>query len=158
MTLRVHGLENVKALLRSVSATVGAKALEGAVRVAFKRVAESAKALAPRDTGALADAIRIRVVRPKDGDAVVAAGIVVVANTVRSRQARMAAAAFGEAQSKRLPPSRRWHFPELGTSHSPATPFIRPALDAHAQEVVDSLGQQINKRIQAAAKKKGGGK
>lgn len=153
MSIKVRGLESVMAQLRSVSAEMGAKALAGAARASFKRVAETAKALAPKDTGALADAIAIRSSRPSKGDAVVKVGIVVLAKTTKSKQATMAAAAFGEAQSKRLPPARRWHFAELGTSHSPATPFIRPALDANAQGVVDDLGEQLNKKIQAAVKK-----
>lgn len=155
MSIKVRGLENVMAQLREVSAETGAKALAGAARASFKRVADTAKALAPKDSGALADAIAVRSSRPGKGDTVAKVGLVVLARTARSKQATMAAAVFNEAQSKDLPPARRWHFPELGTVHQAPKPFIRPALDTNAQAVVDDLGKQVDKKIAAAVKKGG---
>lgn len=156
--VRIRGLEAVQAQLRSVGAEMGAKALGQAARAAFKRVAETAKALVPRDSGDLAEAITVRLVKPKSGDAVVVVGIAISSRTNRSKQATMAAAAFGEGQSKRLPPSRRWHFIELGTSKLAAHPYLRPALDSNANAVVSDLSEQLKKKIAAAIKKESRGK
>jgi len=41
-------------------------------------------------------------------------------------------------------------FLEFGTSKMPARPFMRPAVDAHAQEVVDLFASEMRRRIEAA--------
>lgn len=150
---KVRGLESVMAQLRSVGVELGAQALAGAARASFKRVQDTAKELVPKDSGDLAEAIAIRVVKPKAGANVVSVGLVVLAKTGRGKQATVAAAAFGEAQSKRLPPARRWHFIELGTSHSAPKPYMRPALDRNASAVVDDLAGQLRKKLDVAIKK-----
>lgn len=158
MSLKVRGLESVMAQLREVDANLGQKALAKASRAAFKRVADMAKQLVPVDSGELRDAIRIKVLKPKKGDTVVTVGIQIATTTSNGKQARVAAAAFNEGQSQRLPPSRRWHFIELGTAHIAASPFLRPALDANAQGVVDDLSVQLRKQIADAIKKARGAK
>lgn len=157
MKIEVKGLQGVLEQLRSVEAELGQKALASAARAAFRPVAETARGLVPVDSGELRAGISIRVVKPKTGQPVVAAGLVVNTTSTLSRQATVAAAAFGEAQSRRLPPSRRWHFAELGTVHQAAKPFLRPALDKHAQGIVDSLSDLLRKRIAAALKRKSRG-
>jgi HK97 gp10 family phage protein len=156
MTINVRGLEGLQEQLRAVGAEMGRDALTKAARAAFKRVAETAKQLVPADTGALRESIAVRAAKPKSG-AVVAVGLAITANSTRAKQARVAAALMGESQSKALPPSRRWHFVELGTSKRGARPFLRPALDMNAQGVIDDLGGQLRKKIAAAIKAKSRG-
>lgn len=158
MSLKVTGLDAVTAQLNEVSAEMGFKALTTASRSVFKRVAETAKQLVPKDSGDLQAAIAIRVVKPKNSNYGIVVGIQITSSSGASRQARIAAAAFNEAQSKRLPPSRRWHFIELGTKNRPARPFLRPALDRNAQAVVDNLGNELRKKIAAAVKRKSRGR
>lgn len=159
MSIKVKGLEGVMAQLREVSMEMGSKALAKAGRASFKKVLESAKQLVPVDSGDLREAMVIRVVKPVSSrvDALVV-GIQIVARSGASKQALMAAAAFGEAQSKRLPPSRRWHFIELGTKNRAPQPFLRPALDMNSQGVVDDLSIELRKKIAAAVKKASKGK
>lgn len=156
MSINVRGLSTLQAQLRSISAEMAGKALQGAARASFKRVKDTARALAPRDTGALASAINIGTAKGP-GDSVAIVGLVVASNSTDMKQATLAAAAFGESQSTRLPPARRWHFAELGTARQAPHPFLRPALDQNAQAVVDDLKPQLNKKIAAAIKKHGGG-
>lgn len=158
MTLKVTGLEAVKAQLKEVSSDMAAKVLASAGRAVFKRVADTAKQLVPKDSGDLQEAIVVRVVKPKGGNGPLIVGIKVVASTGKSKQATMAAAAFGEAQTRRLPPARRWHFIELGTKNRAPQPFLRPALDMNAQSVIDDLSDELRKKIAAAVKKKSRGK
>ena len=48
------------------------------------------------------------------------------------------------------------HHVELGTEHSPAQPFIRPAFDSHWRGFLDSLSGLIAKRLASARKKRAG--
>lgn len=153
MTLKLRGLEGVLAQLKEVSNEMGDKALKAAGRVAFKRVADMARQLVPVDSGDLREAITIRAVKLHANNGSVAIGIQISSKTTASKQATLAAAAFGEAQVARVPPSRRWHWIELGTSRQAPKPFLRPALDANAQAVIDDLSEQLRKKIAAAVKK-----
>lgn len=155
--LNLKGLEGVLRQLKQLDAVVAQKALVSSARKAFKPVAEVARALAPMDTGALKAGIVVRAGKPKKGDAVAVVGITVVSNSTALKQAKVAAAMMNEAQSKKLPPSARWHFIELGTATQAARPFLRPALDSKAQDVVTDLGKILNQKI-AAAVRKGKGK
>lgn len=150
--LDLKGLKEVQRQLESVAQETRAKLLRSAMRAAFKPVLEDAKARAPRDTGALAEGLTLASARGSSDDSI-AVGIVVVNNSARQKQATMAAAAFGEGQSKTLPPSRRWHFEELGTANSPARPFLRPALIRGAAGVVGALQAEVAKRVRKALKK-----
>lgn len=150
--INLKGLKAVQKQLESVAQETRAKVLRGAMRDAFKPVLDDAKARAPRDTSALAEGLTLGSAKTKGTDGL-AVGIVVVNNSARQKQATMAAAAFGEGQSKAMPPSRRWHFIELGTSKDGARPFLRPALYRAAGAVVARLQEAVSKRIRKALKK-----
>lgn len=149
MSVKVQGLAGLLGQLEQLKTNLAVKALASAARAAFKPVLDDAKRLCPRDSGALADSLRLKVEKPSSGDTVVKVGIMVGASRL-VKQARMAAAAFGESQSVELPPARRWHFVELGTSKMAAHPYLRPALDTNAEQVVDLLAAELRKQILAA--------
>lgn len=152
MSIKVHGLDVLEKQLLELGAQMAAKVLAQAARRAFAPVLETAKALVPRDTGALADSLRMSTVTGP-GDAVVRVGISIGGG--HARQARIAAAAFGEAQAK-VPPARRWHFIELGTSQHSAHPYLRPALDSNAARVLELLKVELRASIDKAIKKGSG--
>ncbi len=152
MTLSLRGLEGLKKQLRVLDAELRPTLLRSAMRASFKSVQEAAKQKVPADTGELREAIGIAYAKGSS-DTSGAVGLVVLSTSTRAKQARMAAAIFGEAQSKRLPPSRRWHFIELGTARKAARPFLRPALDENAQRVINELGREVSKKVAAAVKK-----
>lgn len=151
--LNVRGLKEVQKQLEQVAAETQAKVLRGAMRDAMQPVLEDAKARVPRDTGATAEGLVLGSAKV-NGSSAIAVGIQIVNNSARQKQTNMAAAAFGEAQSKSLPPSRRWHFIELGTAHQAARPFLRPALIRHAAGVVARLAHAVSERVRKALKKK----
>jgi HK97 gp10 family phage protein len=153
MGLSLKGLEGIQAQLEAVGAELGQKALADALRKQFKPVVEAARRLVRRNTGALAASLTLTVVKPSGGDTVVAVGLRVNDKAAPIKQARVAAAAFGEGQTSELPPSRRWHFEELGTIKMPAHPFARPALDSNAQGVLDGLRDELSAAILKALKK-----
>lgn len=153
MALSLKGLEGIQAQLAEVSAEVGQKALATALRKQFKPVVEMAKRLVPKKTGALAASLTLTLVKPSEGDTVVAVGLRINDRAAPIKQARLAAAAFGEGQSSELPPSRRWHLIELGTIKLAAHPYARPALDANAQGMLDGLKADLTAAIQKALRK-----
>lgn len=155
MTIKVHGIQGLMAQLREIGAETGGKVLASAARKAFVPVLEAARGMVPVDSGSLRDSLMIGTNRPGEGDTVVAAGIM-IGKGKGAKQAQVAAAAFGEGQLKALPPSRRWHFIEFGTSRQAAKPFLRPAIDGNAQAVVDLLAKEVDKGIARAIKRKGG--
>lgn len=152
MTIQVRGMKGLLEQLTRLQADLAAKALAKAGRAAFKPVLDAAKAMAPRDTGALADSLVLKVEKPKGDDGVFRVGIK-IGKGKAAKQAVIAAAAFGEGQSKGLPPARRWHFIELGTSKLAAHPFLRPALDQNAALVVELLKAQLQAQIFKAVNK-----
>lgn len=154
MPYNLKGLEGVREQLAAVDSNLAAKALGQALRVAFKPVLEMAKQLVPVDTGELRDSLQLAVVKPGGGDTVIAVGIIIGKGT-GAKQAKIAAAAFGEGQLETDPPARRWHFIELGTIHVKAHPYLRPALDANAQGVLDTIKDLLAQKIAAAIKKQG---
>jgi HK97 gp10 family phage protein len=151
VSVQIHGLSALLDQLTKLHAELAAKALAQAGRRAFKPVLEAAQAMVPRDSGDLADALKISVVRPTSENGVLKVGIKVGVGR-RSKQARVAAAAFGESQSSRLPPARRWHFIELGTSKQAAHPYLRPALERNAPQVIELLKIELQKQIAKVAK------
>lgn len=152
MKLNAKALAAVRRQLWTIEKDARPKALRAAMRKAFAPVRDDARARAPHDTGELREALSLAWATGKSKSHG-AVGLVARTTSTRSKQARMAAAVFGEAQTKAVPPSRRWHFAELGTATQRATPYIRPALDANAQKVIDALGREVDKAVKRAVKK-----
>jgi HK97 gp10 family phage protein len=142
LDLKVTGLDGLLGQLNDLGEELSAKVLDSAVRRAFQPVLDRAKELAPKDSGALADALRLSVVHPDDG--LVAVGIV-VAGPARTQKGGKT----GDADT--LPPARRWHFPELGTAKMAPHPYLRPAFDA--ANTVDRLAVEIQAGIDRALRK-----
>ena len=144
VTFNVSGFDVLEAQLLELGAELALKTLAAAARKAFKPVLDAAIGRVPVKSGALRDSIKITVKKPKEGDAVVVVGL------------KIGKAA--EYKTGELAPARRWHFIELGTSKYAAHPFLRPALDGQAPEVLDSLKTEIAAAIERAVKRKAKGK
>ena len=140
ISMQLQGMEALHAQLLELDAQLAVKALAQAARKAFKPVLDQAKSMCPRDSGALADSLKISVTKPKSGDAVVVVGIKI--------------GKTGLGKPGELPPSRRWHFVELGTAKMQAHPFLRPALDGQASNVLGLLKDELQNSIAKALRKK----
>jgi HK97 gp10 family phage protein len=139
----VSGLDTLQAQLLDLGAELAVKTLAQAARKAFKPVLDAAKENVPIWSGALRDSIKLTVKKPSEGDAVVVVGLYI---------GKDAGYDTGE-----LPPERRWHFIELGTSKYPAHPYLRPALDGNASNVLDALKTEIAAAIERAVRRKSRG-
>jgi HK97 gp10 family phage protein len=140
---KLSGLDDLQAQLLELGAELGLKALAQGARKAFKPVLEAAKQNVPIWSGALREAIKLTVKKPKDGDTVLVVGLYIGKATGPD---------LGE-----LPAPRRWHFIELGTVKYAAHPYLRPALDANASQVLEDLKTEVAAAIERAVKKKARG-
>lgn len=132
VSVQLLGLQALQQQLLDLGAAAGIKALAQAARVAFKPVLEAAMANCPQHSGALRASLRLAVVKKGGDDLAVAVGIVIVG---------------GFPGLNELPPARRWHWIELGTARVAGHAFLRPALDANAQRVLDQLKVEIQRSI-----------
>ncbi len=141
--MKVEGLRELHDQLEGLGAAMAAKVLAVAARKAFAPVLEDARNRAPVDTGLLRDGIRIRVQRPKAGDAVIRVGLRIMPAKGAKKLGRRTAS-----------PHWRWHFVEIGTSKMGAQPFLRPALDSNAAAVVAALKTELAAGIRRALRRK----
>lgn len=140
---RLEGTEPLQDQLEALGAEVAQKALAKVARAAFEVVLETARSLAPIESGELRDSIKISVVRPGGGDSVVVVGLKIGQGPNP-----------GDGGD---PAARRWHFIELGTAFMAAHPFLRPALDQNAARVVQLLEEGLAAEIDRVLRKRGGG-
>lgn len=128
---RLVGLEGGEELgrkLRSLDDEMsGAHLLEAALE-GSEVIRASASARAPRDEGVLAENIDTAAVSAKRDRAVTHVG----------------------------PNAKAWHgiFPELGTSHSAAKPYLRPAMDEDGDQAVKAIADSLRQGLRSVT---GGG-
>ncbi len=156
--LKVEGLSALQEQLLNLGAEAGAKALTAATRKAFLPVLERARALVPVITGELRDSIKIGVVKPGSSATIAAAGLFIGKPAGAAAGAPLKAYQRKGANERNVPPSVWWKKVELGDAQRAAHPFMRPALDQLASQVVDQLKVEIQKKIEAALRKKARGK
>lgn len=137
--MKLQGLRELEEQLLKLGAEVGGKVLARAARKAFAPVVEIAKARVPVDTGALHESIRLTVSKPKGEGAAVVAGMRIAGRTARH-------GGGGD-------PSVYWRYVEMGTAKKAARPFARPALDANAGAVVETLRTELAAGIERAIKR-----
>jgi HK97 gp10 family phage protein len=100
-------------------------------------------------TGNLRDSIKLATTKPKQGDTLVAAGLVLV-NKARKGRVTTEQRSTGAQKDPYY-----WRFVEFGTVSQEARPFLRPAMDPRANEVLEGLATELRKGIERAVKKGG---
>lgn len=121
-TFRVEGLSELNRRLEAVPRNLAIRALTSALSAGARVILREAKANAPRRTGALFRALRVRTARS------------------REHQGRDAFVYFG----KRTFYGR---FHERGTVKMAARPFMGPALEAKAQEAVEAVRDRLARQL-----------
>lgn len=112
---KLDGYHDLKRYLDSLPDKLQRQALRPGTRAAAHVVAEDARRLAPRDTGALEQSIKVRAMRrsrTRMGHSILS-GAETLGSTV-------------DAERSGLPFYAFWV--EFGTVNTPADPFLRPAL------------------------------
>lgn len=149
--LKLEGFKELRAKLDAMkNEALSVKLLSAAMRKAFAPVLESAKSMVPVGEGLLRESISLTLRKSKRDDAIQVG--LRIGGGARSKQAAAAGAAFGGGGD--LPPARRWHFIEFGTSNQSAHPYLRPALDSNAARVLELLKSELAAGIAKAARKK----
>ena len=168
-TVKIEGLSELLKGLEEFKKSTQPGILERAVKRAAKPVMETAKTLAPVDTGALKKSITTKVVRNNAGKAAFAAvmkgGGSKSEAAAAAREANSAARAVGSGPSALVrvqAAAPHAHFAEWGTKHSAAHPFMGPAFLEGQQTVPRSIAADLKiemeksaRRIAARAAKKG---
>lgn len=120
VTFTIKGVKQMEELLKQLGPRVACRIGDRALRAAAKPIIKEAKRLVPRRSGELRKSI----------------SGVVLKRTDQNNQ-RVVLIGF------RPPTSRRAHFTEFGTSHSPASPFMRPAIDTQQQAALTALADTL---------------
>ena len=113
--------------LNEVANKVAKKALRGAVRKAMKPVRDEARDNAPEDSGLLEENFAL-LTRVRMSEVIAKIGI------------------RGGARENDTTPFY-FRFQELGTKNIQARPFLRPALENNAQEILDTVVDELKKAL-----------
>lgn len=148
VTIKLEGIGEVDKALKALEDEFGdklsrSKVLIPAVREAMKPVLQQARANAPKDSGDLTRSLIVEARRPNSRDRrskyITQTDTVIAAVTTASgkKLAKMGIKSDARAIAQ-----------EFGTAHNPAQPYLRPALEANAQETVSRLAAILARRIQ----------
>lgn len=148
VTIKLEGIGEVDKALKALEDEFGdklsrSKVLVPAVREAMKPVLQQARANAPKDSGDLTRSLIVEARRPNSRDRrskyITQTDTVIAAVTTASgkKLAKMGIKSDARAIAQ-----------EFGTSQHPAQPYLRPALEANAQETVSRLAAILARRIQ----------
>jgi HK97 gp10 family phage protein len=129
INFKITGAKEMEALLKQMGPRLASRAGDQSLRAGARIIVAEAKRLAPVRTGALRRSITMASQRQPSGS---------------SR--RVVLVGF------RPPVSRRAHFTEFGTRHSPAEPFLRPAFDVRAVNALSEIGRVLALAIETIAK------
>lgn len=168
----ITGLKETLDAFREVADEIGDKRatsrfLLPALKQAFQPVFIAARMLSPRDTQQLAQSVELRVKRPtaKDkksiyvnqGDTVIAKVETKPIAAKHKKEAKELSKELSgykiKLNKKKFYESRGYFYDaraianEFGTANRPAKPFLRPALESQAQNVVAILSMIIDQKI-----------
>lgn len=137
MTLKTYGFEDFDAVLTEMGnefgyTDVNKKVLIPALRNAMKVTLPYAKSLARSKTGEMRDSIMIEARRPTDRDK-------------KSKYIYDSDAAIAIISVKQSKVSLG---EEFGTADKAGKPFIRPALEANQSIILQTLAEELSKKIQ----------
>lgn len=135
ITMKIAGFVELERNLRRLPMEVAGRVLARALRVAGQPMAEDAAARArrsqqPSRIGHMADSIKLRSFKTESDNDV-------------------------EVNLWLGPDPDHFYgmFPEFGTIHEPARPFLRPAWDRHKEATLARFGTELGAAIERAAKR-----
>lgn len=157
ITIKLEGIGEVDKALKQLEEDFGAKTAQAkvlvpAVREAMRPVLLDARQNAPEDTGDLSRSLLVEARRPTKRDRrskyVTQTDTVIAAVTTASgkKLAKMGIKSDARAIAQ-----------EFGTARHPAQPYLRPALEANAQNTINRLAEILARRIQQYRAKMGKG-
>jgi hypothetical protein len=172
VVIKLEGIGEVDKALRQLEADFGQKesakrVLVPAVRESLQPVLRQAIANAPKETGGLALSLQVEARRPTSRDRrskyITQSDTVIGAVTTASSK-KLAKMSQGKGLLSARRKLKKLGFEnadaftgvasdaravaqEFGSARNPATPYLRPALEANAQSTVKNLGDILGRRI-----------
>jgi HK97 gp10 family phage protein len=149
-----EGARELKDLFQQIEKDFGEKdaqnILRNAVRKSMKPVLETARVLAPKDTGGLAASLQVETRKPSNkdkrskyiypGDIVI--GAVTTASGKKLAKRKFTNLQTGEKQQGIASDARATAM-EFGTAKTPGKAYLRPALESSSTGVATSLGESL---------------
>lgn len=150
----ISGLKEIEEVLKKLPENMAKRATYGALRAGAAVIAKAARAKVKAnpsiDSGLLEKNITSRARRrSKKGSAVVSVGIHRKAAQVVRK---------GRKKPVKVVPSRYAHLVEFGTEHSPAEPFMRPALDEQVGVAAEKVKEGLARAVEREARKLASGR
>ncbi|MBY6275380.1 HK97-gp10 family putative phage morphogenesis protein [Symbiobacterium thermophilum] len=127
MNVEVLGDKELQRRFKALEGVGQADILEAVLHAVAEPIRDAASSRAPRRTGKLAENIIVETLEKRKDECVVGIG----------------------------PSKDVWYgiFPELGTSHSAAKPYLRPSFDERKGQAKQEIGERLWDEIERAAKK-----
>jgi len=131
LTFNRGDLAALNAKLKTLATKAGKKAVRQAARKAMVPVRDEVKANAPHD--------------PADDGVHIKANVALVTKWKGNTFTARVGIKGGAKENPDTPFYFRMH--EFGTKHLPARPFMAPALEANAQQVLDTITEELKKEL-----------
>ena len=162
VTFKLSGAIEFEELLSQIREDYGPKdatgILKAAVKDAMQPVLMTAKALAPVDTGALRESLRVEVRRPNkrdlnsryvfSTDSIIGTVTTAPGNVLAKRSFKNLHNKKSKIKQIGIESDARANVQEFGSPYFPAHPFMRPALESQSANVASSLGEKLGKRLE----------
>lgn len=136
-------IRNIRASLDALPNELLRSSEKAVLRAGAKPIEKAAKAKAPVRDGTLKKSIGTNV-KTVNG---VTSARVGPRTGVKGRSLGFRKNKKGVMTERFADPNKYSHLVEFGTSHSPAKPFIRPAIDTASGEVVDAMAAGLDKHL-----------
>lgn len=133
LTVNKADLNAITAKLKTLADKTGKTAVRKAARKAMAPVRDEVKANAPEDKSENADGIKTNK------------NIALYTKWRGSTLYARVGIRGGAKQNAETP--WYWRMHELGTKHLPARPFMAPALEGNAQEILDAVAEELKKAL-----------
>lgn len=146
--IKTTGLREMQRTLERLPKELLKSSESAVLRAGAKPIEKAAKAKAPSRTGLLKKSIGNRVKKGKDGITTARIG---PRTGFKGKSLGKRKNKQGVMTERFADPNKYSHLVEFGTSHSPAKPFIRPAIDSASGEVVEAMAQGLDKHLTRTA-------
>ena len=156
VTIDKQSLRNVMAALEKLPKEFQKSAEKAVLRAGGKPILKAAKAKVPVDTGNLKKSLGISVHANKQGWISARVGPRKGFKSAKSltgrKRERATKGKRSTWQERKMADAQEisWYV-ETGTPHSPAQPFIRPAIDSAANQVVEAMAAGLDKHLTRVA-------
>lgn len=145
VTMKVEGLRELEAALVNLAKQTPGIIAKG-LRDPMERVLADTKALVPKRTGELHDALELTTKRANARRASMADTLSEVG--LRIGRPKKGKVGTSGQDGGRLNPRYYWHLVEFGTSRTAARPYIRPAFDQNTEHLIGEFKSIVRDRIE----------